>query len=348
MNKRFNLLLVLMLVVSIMITACGGGTAKEKPTKAGTDQEKTAASEKGATEASKADKKASGDLDKIAFICADMANESQAFSSREFEKYGKDYGFDVTVLDSKGNAQDESTLVTNCIAQGMKAIFLNPNDVQAIIPSVKEAHEAGLIVGLFSSDLPDEGKPYRDLFVGVDDTLAGEQAAQAFKDKFPNGAKVVEIGGQSGHDAAIKRHDGFSKAIEGSNIEVLAFQSPDAWDTAQAMAIMEDMITSYGDQIQGVFCHWDIGCTGVIQALTAAGMIDNVFVVGVDGNKAGYAQVEAGTQNVTISQNFTKQVLDSLQNTRDLLDGKKIEEYTFTPLDVITTDNVKDFPVPEW
>lgn len=345
MKKKINIILALVLAISVFAVACGGGNNAKEDVKSSEAAVETNDTESDSTEKAE---KSNDELDKIAFICADMANESQAFSSREFEKYGKEYGFDVTVLDAKANAQDESTLVTNCIAQGMKAIFLNPNDVQAIIPSVKEAHEAGLIVGLFSADLPKEGQEYRDFFVGVDDTLAGEQAAQAFMDKFPEGAKVVEIGGQSGHDAALKRHDGFDKAIEDSNIEVLAFQSPDAWDTAQAMAIMEDMITSYGDEIQGVFCHWDIGCTGVIQALSAAGMIDDVFVVGVDGNQAGYSQVEDGVQDVTISQNFTNQVKDSLNNARAVLDGKEVEEYTFTPLDIITVDNVSEFPVPEW
>ena len=51
--------------------------------------------------------------DKIAFIAANMANESQAFSSKQFQKYGKDYGFEVVVLDAKGDTQTESQLVTN-------------------------------------------------------------------------------------------------------------------------------------------------------------------------------------------------------------------------------------------
>ena len=67
-------------------------------------------------------------LDKVAFIAQNMANESQAFAAKEFQKYGKDYGFDVLVLDSKGDAQVNSQNVENAIAQGVKVIFINPND----------------------------------------------------------------------------------------------------------------------------------------------------------------------------------------------------------------------------
>ena len=54
--------------------------------------------------------------------------------------------------------------------------------------------------------------------------MAGEAAAQVFIDQFPNGANIVEIGGQSGHDAQIKRHDGFNNAIAGTNIKVIDYR----------------------------------------------------------------------------------------------------------------------------
>ena len=114
--------------------------------------------------------------EKIAFIAANMANESQAFSSKQFQKFGKDYGFDVVVLDAKGDAQAESQLVSNAIAQDIKAIFLNPNDINAIVPAVMKAKKAGLVVGMFSSDLAPQNQKFRDFFVGVNDTMAGEAA----------------------------------------------------------------------------------------------------------------------------------------------------------------------------
>jgi hypothetical protein len=37
-----------------------------------------------------------------------------------------------------------------------------------------------------------------------------------------------------GHVAANNRHTGFTQGIEGKNIEVLDYQNPSAWDTAEA------------------------------------------------------------------------------------------------------------------
>lgn len=347
MKKNFKKLITLLLAVLLLVSIAGcAGTTETTaaPTTAPAGGEETTADSGGEeTTAAPGD-----EMDKVAFICADMSNPSQAYSSKQFEQFGADYGFDVTILDAKGDVQTESQLVTNAIAQGMKAIFLNPNDIQAIVPSIMQAKEAGVVVGMFSSDLMEESQQYRDFFTGVNDTMAGEAAGEAFVAAFPDGAKIVEIGGQAGHDAQIKRHDGFNKVIDGTGIEVLEYQTPQQWDTAQAMAIMEDMITKYGDDIEGVFCHWDNGVTGIIEALKAANRLDGMFIVGVDGNQNGFAQVREGTQTITIAQNFTTMSKSAMRLAREVLDGKEVEKINFIDLDVVSLDNIDTFPNPEW
>jgi len=333
MNLKKMLTLLLALTMLISLVACGSTATTAATTKA------TAATTAGTT--------AAGGKVKAAFIVADMANESQAFSSREFQKFGAEYGFEVSIFDAKADTQTESKLVTNCIAQGMKVIWLNPNDIKAIVPSLQEAKSKGIIIGMFSSDLGTTDQQYRDFFCGVNDLQAGEAAAKAFMDKFPNGANIVEIGGQSGHDAQIKRHDGFNKVIANTNIKVIDYQAPTAWSTEQAQKIAEDMIVRHGDKIQGIFCHWDNGATGIIQALKTAKKT-GVFLVGVDGNKAGFAQVKDGTQSVTISQNFTNMTKKSLELGKAKIEGKTVEQINFIPLDVISTANISQFPTPEW
>jgi len=286
---------------------------------------------------------------KAAFIVSNMANESQAFSQKMFLKYGAEYGFDMYTYDAKGDTQAESQLVTNCIAQRFKVIFLNPNDINAIVPSLMQAKKAGIIVGMFSSDLAAANQKYRDFYAGVNDTMAGQQAAAAFKKQFPNGAKIVEIGGQAGHDAQIKRHDGFNGAIKGSNIQVIDYKACSQWSTSDALTIMENMIVKYGKEIQGVFCHWDNGATGVLQAAKAAG-IKNLFIVGVDGNRAGYVQVQSGEQSVSIAQDFTVMAKKDLELAKAVLDKKKVEAINFVPLTVVDKALIESggFDMPEW
>lgn len=284
---------------------------------------------------------------KAVFVISNMANESQAFSAKQFLKYGAEYGFDLQTFDAKGDTQAESQIVTNAIAQKAKVIFVNPNDINAIVPSLMKAKQAGVVVGMFSSDLPPANQKFRDFFAGVNDTMAGQQAAQAFIKQFPNGAKIVEIGGQAGHDAQIKRHDGFNGAIKGTKIQVIDYKACTQWSTAEALTIMENMAVKHGKEIQGVFVHWDNGATGVIQAAKAAGL-SNLFIVGVDGNRAGYVQVKNGDQSVSIAQDFVLMAKTDLGLARDVLAKKKVEPINWVPLAVIDKDSVKTFEPPEW
>lgn len=341
MSKKI-LVLAMALMMVVGVFACAPVTA---PATEATEAPAAEAATTEATEAPAAEPAAA--TYKAAFITQALSNESQAYSYKQLQQYAPEYGFTVDVFEGQNDVQNEAKAVSTCIAQGYDAIFINPSDINAIVPSLMEAKDAGIVIGMFSSDLPKESQQYRDFFCGVDDTMAGQTAGQAFVDHFPDGATIVEVGGQAGHDAQIKRADGFRQVIDGSKIKLLDSQNCSGWVTADAMAIMEDFIVKYGDQIQGVFCHWDNGATGVIEALKNAGMND-VYVVAVDGCRAGYDQVKAGTQAVSIGQSFTNMAIKSLECAKAKLEGKTFEAVNFIPLDVVTKDNVETLPYPEW
>jgi ABC-type sugar transport system substrate-binding protein len=96
-----------------------------------------------------------------------------------------------------------------------------------------------------------------------------------------------------------------------------------------------------------VFCHWDNGVTGIIGAAKAANK-EGLFVVGVDGCRAGFDQVRNGGQSVTIMQNFENMSKKSLELARQVVDGKTVELINFIPLDIVNKDNIDTFTAPEW
>jgi ribose transport system substrate-binding protein len=283
----------------------------------------------------------------LAFIPGEMANESQAFAAKMFKKHAAEFGFEIVVFDGKGDAQIQAQAVASAVAQKVDVICTNPNDAYAIIPSLQAARKAGVLVGMFMADVPKGTEGARDFFVGIDDVQAGEAAAKAFLAKFPNGTSIVEIGGQSGADPQIRRHDGFNNAIKGTKIKVIDYKACQQWNSEQAMAIAEDMLTKHGDKIEGVFCHWDNGATGIIEALKARKRT-GVFIVGVDGNRAGFDQVRSGAQFASIAQNVETEAAESMKVAKKLLQGEKVNPIDFIPLDIVTKDNINSFTTPEW
>ena len=341
MKKLIALLLVL--VMALTMVACA---AKDSTPKADTPANETKtdvpATNETKTDETKTD--APADKIKVGFVTQSLTNASQAYAWTQFQKYAPEYGFEVTLFDEDYDSQNGVAAISTCIAEGYTAICLNPTDPAALVPALKEAKEAGIIIGLYSSDLPDESKQYRNFMCGTNDFLFGEIAAQTMMAAFPNGVKMVEVGG---HDAQIKRHDGFMSAIDDS-VTVLDSKDVAQWATEDAMAIMEDFISLYGDEIQAVFCHWDTGATGVIQALKNAG-IEGVYVIGIDGCSVGYDQVREGTQALCIGQSFSQMTQDAFTCITKLMNGETLEsDVVWTEPDIVNAETIDNFPYPEW
>ena len=284
---------------------------------------------------------------RAAFVTQAMSNESQAFSWREFQRLAPEHGFEMTVFAGENEPAVEFDGVMTAIADGFDAIFVNPSSIEGIIPALQQARDAGIVVGMFSSVLPYEHRDVMDFFVGSDDFLGGVQAGEFVSAHFPDGANFVEVGGQAGHSAANDRHRGFVEGIADNIIMLDSQFAPTGWNTHEALAIMEDFIVRFGDEIDIVWCHWDNGASGVIDALANAGMTD-VFVIGVDGNRTGYAQVRAGTQALSVGQSFTNMANESLKNARIILEGGTVPVDNWIPLDMVTIETIDTFIEPDW
>ena len=110
---------------------------------------------------------------------------------------------------------------------------------------------------------------------------------------------------------------------------------------------MEDFIAQFGSQIDIVYCHWDNGATGVIEALHEAGMYD-VLVIGMDGSSTGYQQVKDGHQWLSAGMNFTNMVIKSLENAKTLLEGDTAPVINIIPWDMVTAETIDGFTWSAW
>jgi len=329
MKKRISAILFVLAMMVGLIAACAQDTpAADAP-------------------AAEAPADEGGTILRAAFVTQAMSNESQAFSWREFQRLAPEHGFEVTVFAGENEPAVEFDGILTAIAEGFDAVFVNPSDYSAILPAMQQAYDAGLVVGFFSTIPDEEHHSFIHFFVGSDDLLGGIQAGEFVSQNFPDGANFVEVGGQAGHSAAMDRHNGFQQGIA-DNIVMLDSQfAPTGWNTHEALAIMEDFIVRFGDDIDIVWTHWDNGASGVIDALAAAGM-DDVFVIGVDGNRTGYAQVRAGTQALSVGQSFTNMANESLRLARIVVEGGSVPIENFIPLDMVTLDTIDNFVEPDW
>lgn len=287
---------------------------------------------------------------KIVFSMTDMNSAAAAYWSNLHVKLGAENGLDITLINPGGDAQTQSQQIMDAIAQGIyDVLVVYPNDPEGIIPCLKAAKEAGMIVEVFGCDINEEHWEYRDFMVACDDYLSGQVAGEAMIEAFPDGCNVVEVGLQSGIDAQIKRHNGFVDAIEGSKINLIATQNVSKISTNEAMNVMQDLIVKYGDEIDAVYCQWDDGLAGCILAEENAGMDPvSIWQVAVDGNKTGFQNVLANKQNLSIMQNFDKMVAKSIELLKTKLSGGEVEGRNILDWDLVTPDTINDYEMPAW
>jgi len=332
--KTSRILIAALSVSAILVSACGSSTATTAPSAA----------------ASQAASAGTGDKPTLAFI-AQMQNPSQAFSWKMYQKNADKYGFKVINLDNGGDVQKQTAAINSAVAQKVAAIAINPVDEAGYVPATTAAIQQNIVVCLSMVPAAPAAANAITCSVSVDDIAAGKLAAATIMKAFPGGATGVEIGGQAGHVAANNRHTGFASGIQGTNIQVLDYKNPTAWDTAQAQAIAADMITKYGNKIQFIFCHWDNGATGVIQALKAVNQdwANKVMIIAVDGNKTGFAQVDSWPNYTSIAQNaetITSKVME--QSMLFIKKDPAAVKVNIIPFDVINKTTIGSFTAPEW
>ena len=137
--------------------------------------------------------------------------------------------------------------------------------------------------------------------------------------------KVVELSGLAGYDTAIQRTAGFTDAIKGTEIEIIASEPAD-WSTEKAQTIMETFITKYGKEIKGVYCADDGISAGVLNALDAAGMNDgSIAITSPTLFASGYDAIAEGKQYASVLQSPIEDAKLALQLAVKVAKGESIE-----------------------
>jgi D-xylose transport system substrate-binding protein len=189
----------------------------------------------------------------------------------------------------------------SALAQGVKAIVLDPVDSTAAATMVQKAKAQNVPIIAYDRPIPDAQADY---YVSFDNEKLGEMFAQSLVDKVkkenPSGG-LLQVNGSPTDAAAGLIKKGMHAAIDPSGLKLLAeFDTPE-WAPAKAQDWVSGQITRFKDQIDGVVAANDGTGGGAIAAFKAAG----VPVPPVSGNDAELAAAQRivnGDQYNTISK----------------------------------------------
>ncbi|AMS43657.1 sugar ABC transporter substrate-binding protein [Aminobacter aminovorans] len=212
-----------------------------------------------------------------------------------------------------GDSESQVAAIETCIADGAKGILITASDTKGIVPAIKKARDAGILV--IALDTPLEPADAADATFATDNLLAGkligQWAAATLGDKAKD-AKVAFLDlTPSQPTVDVLRDQGF---MMGFGIDVKDANKIGDEDDARIVGhdvtngneeggrkAMENLLQK-DPGITVVHTINEPAAAGAYEALKAVGMEKNVLIVSVDGGCPGVKNVQDGVIGATSQQ----------------------------------------------
>jgi ribose transport system substrate-binding protein len=251
----------------------------------------------------------------------------------------------VDIVDAEDDPGRQSQQVPELIAKHPDAIVMWALNAAGIVPAIKQAHAAGIPVVTIVADIDPSGKDYVTAHAGPNDTLHGTQAAQALIEAMGGKGNVVELRGPTGFGPADQRAQAFLDVAKNHpDIHLLDAQDGN-WSVNKGQSIMENFITRFGKQIDGVLSSDGYTGTGAYLAVDAAvkaGTLDDGHIKFSDPNGVAttYDLVKQGKYAATVLQLPQDDAEFSFKIAIKVAEGIPVKRYNYLPTPVATLANV--------
>ena len=235
------------------------------------------------------DLKAKGDWT-IGCIVKNTTNPYMIAQLKGVEKAGEDMGFKaICQAPSTGDSVEEQVqIMENMINQGCNAIIVHCADSNGIMPGVRAAQEAGVIVLTIGTPASED----TFLRTGVNYYETGYTVAKDIAEALGGKGQMIILEGPPGAANAIERLNGIKDALaDYPEIEIVASQ-PANFKRTEGMSVTENLLQKFTD-VNAIIGANDESALGAIQALKAAGK-EGVLVAGFDGSVDAANAVKSG------------------------------------------------------
>ena len=203
-------------------------------------------------------------------VCYVTAADAHAYvtpANNAIAARAAELGVELIQLSQNFDVQTGTEQMNTCIARNVDGIILWPLDPQAYIPGLARAKAAGIPSILINSPMDAAANDFIQSFTGPDTYQQGGMAADSLHAAMNGEGTVIVIAGQAENGTTIGRVGGFVDRLAeiGSGIEVLETVNAD-FDQQKALVASRDLITRFGDRIQGVYANDDTMARGFIDA----------------------------------------------------------------------------------
>lgn len=227
-------------------------------------------------------------------------------------------------------AAAQANAVDNLLAKGINVLVIDPEDSNAIGPSVAAANKLGVPVIMWIGDNLGGGETAS--FISSDEEAGGYQISKWAIQQIDGKGKIGLVQGSKAHQAGLLREKGFERAkAEFPKIDLAGYGEGN-WMRDRANALASDMLTREPN-LGFIIALSDDMAAGVQAAVAAAGA--SVPVTGYNGSCEVLKSVWDGKIKATLYQGWRDIGSKVIETAVAVANKKKIEKRIIMPTYVV-------------
>ena len=246
-------------------------------------------------------------------------------------------GAEVTVYDSKDNANTQLSNAQDALTKGVTGIVISPTDSASCIQVLDAAEEANVPVVI--CDIGTDGGTYLS-FISTDNEGGAKEMGKYVASKLKKGDEVAQITLNQARINGVKRKEGFDEGIQSNGLKDVGFRQMEKVNRDEGVSYTQDLITSF-PELKAIFCHSEDPSMGAVTALEEVGNTD-CKIVGFDCSPEVVQAIKDGKILATAAQQPVVMGRTSVDAIKTKLDGgtpdKEIQMETL----LVTQDNIND------
>ena len=257
-------------------------------------------------------------------------------------EHANEYELIVNGIKDESDLGRQVALVDEMVAAGVDAIVIAPADSKALVPVLRKAKDAGVVVVNIDNRLDTDVLKQENVaipFVGPDNKAGAKKVGDYLASKLAKGDKIAVLEGRTSAFNGIQRRLGFEQAMKDSGIEIVTSQSAD-WEMSKANTIATSMLSEHPD-IKAIAAANDSMALGAVAAVRSAGRSGEVMVVGFDNIAAIQTLIKEGKVLATADQHGDELAVFGIETALKILSGEETDPKDVeTPVDLITTESL--------
>ncbi len=278
---------------------------------------------------------------RVALIMKSLANEffvTMAAGAEAHQRaHAGEYDLVVNGTKNESDLSQQVALVEQMIAGGIDALVIAPADSRALVPVLKRAHEAGIVVVNIDNKL-DAGTLARAgvtiPFVGPDNREGARLVGAEVATRLHAGDPVAILEGIPTAFNAQQRRLGFEDAMRAAGMKVVTIQSGQ-WEQSVANTVASAILREHPD-LKAILASNDSMALGAASAVRQAGKTGEVLVAGFDNISAIRELLRDGRVVATADQHADQLAVYGIEYALRILRDKTTPADRKTPVDLIT------------